>query len=176
MAQSKLLYSDVAESEAQEVPTSPTRKHGLKGNEMMVQDPTDATRSLGIRLRARAAPMSAQTVMALLTRSLFRVFREFGTRPHQIQSSFRLEVACIEPLYTAEIAITATNASSSPMLQMTADRLATVLDLLGFDFSLYDNVTAYDETDFDVVLDAWEQAEVTIASGFMANIAPREVR
>lgn len=55
---------------------------------------------------------------------------------------------------------------------LTNSRVAETISLVGFDYSNQRNVSNLYESEFEVVIDVWQQPEVVIATGSVKNIAP----
>ena len=109
--------------------------------------------------------MHAQSIVSVLVASACREFVVAGDKPEQLQSKFSMKTG------QAELLIVATNASSLPEYQLTAEFVVEIVSLLGFYFSFEDDVMNYRETDFQVVIDRWEKPEVVIALGYIVNHA-----
>lgn len=120
-------------------------------------------RSIGVHMDLRETPMSCQAYASILIDSACHEYRDFGLSPEQLQSKVQLQNR------VAELLIVATNASSLPEHQLTAARVVEVISLLGFDFSIREDVAIFRETEFTVVIDTWKKPEVVIASGHITN-------
>ena len=123
------------------------------------------SRSFGMHMDPRDVPMHAQSIISVLVASACREFVVAGDKPEQLQSKFSMTTG------QAELLIVATNASSLPEYQLTAEFVVEIVSLLGFYFSFEEDVMNYRETDFQVVIDRWEKPEVVIALGHIVNHA-----
>ncbi|KAL8941166.1 MAG: hypothetical protein Q9211_001940 [Gyalolechia sp. 1 TL-2023] len=148
---------------------------------MIVESPAVAPRdvgeahSFGIRLHEGPIPILPQAVGGILTQAMYKAFLDLGPLPLSVSNSFEHDYSeIIESKICFDVGVTVTAAANmTGMYMMTNRRIATVLDLMGFDFAHHQDLSTLREYNFDILVTN-EESTVVIGNGSLKNgqVAP----
>lgn len=133
----------------------------------------NAPHSIGIILHVGTVPILPQAVGGILSQALYKAFLELGPEPssntrvfeHDYSESFFSRVC-----FDVGVSMIATETQPGKYA-LTNARIATVLSLMGFDFSRQDNLGDLREYHFDIVVDE-HMNQTTIGHGLLRNTNP----
>ncbi|KAL8892704.1 MAG: hypothetical protein Q9215_000453 [Flavoplaca cf. flavocitrina] len=128
--------------------------------------------SFGIHFYRGSVPILPQAVGGIISQALYKAYLELGISP--LDSSLNFEHAYAEAdfarvCFEVGIAINALEVEGQSML--THRRIATVLSLMGFDFSEEDNLVDLREYTFDIIVSN-PRNTTTIGKGALRNTNP----
>ena len=161
-------------------PTKPTFKaHVFQRNPrtlMINEDPALAPRavgephSFGLRFYESAVPILPQAVGGILTQALWKAFVTMGPIPLSINNGFEHDYAeIIESKICFAVGVTVTPAANTTgIYRMTNRRVASVLELMGFDFAHHQDLSTLKEYSFDILYTD-EEGQNTIGHGTLRN-------
>ncbi|KAL8671792.1 MAG: hypothetical protein Q9168_003715 [Polycauliona sp. 1 TL-2023] len=130
-------------------------------------------RSFGISFHRGTVPILPQAVGGIISQALYKAYLELGDRTsvetHNFQHTYS-EADFARVCFDVDVAIVA-NEVEPGIYMMTNRRIATVLSLMGFDFSEQDNLTNLREYTFDVIVSNPHNT-TTIGKGILRNSYP----
>lgn len=126
--------------------------------------------SFGLKFNEGPIPILPQAVGGILTQAMYKAFLQLGPIPLGISNSFEHDYSeIIESKICFDVGINVTAATNmSGIYMMTNRRIATVLDLMGFDFSHHEDMNALREYNFDILVTN-EEREMVIGHGTLKN-------
>lgn len=126
--------------------------------------------AFGIALHLGKIPILPQAVGGILTQAMYKAFLELGPVPFSVSNSFNHDYSeLIESRICFDVGINMTaNNNMTGIYMMTNRRIATILSLMGFDFSHHEDMNALKEYDFDILVETATNATV-IGHGTLKN-------
>ncbi|KAL8680534.1 MAG: hypothetical protein Q9186_003285 [Xanthomendoza sp. 1 TL-2023] len=132
--------------------------------------------SFGIEIHPGTVPILPQAVGGILSQALYKAFLELGPEPLRTTNNF--EHAYSESFFSRvcfDVAVSMTATETTPgRYMLTNTRIATVLSLMGFDFSHQDQLSDLREYHFDIVVEE-KQNRTIIGRGTLRNTDPVHV-
>ncbi|KAL8759023.1 MAG: hypothetical protein Q9199_001045 [Rusavskia elegans] len=129
--------------------------------------------SFGIQFHPGTVPILPQAVGGIISQALYKAYIELGSAPLQGTRNFEhlySEAAFARVCFDVGVTITATETRPG-VYMMTNERIATILSLMGFDFSHQDNLVDLREYQFDVIVSNPENTTI-IGHGSLRNTKP----
>ena len=129
--------------------------------------------SFGIAIKPGTVPILPQAVGGIISQALFKAYLELGSAPLGTSSMFQhlySESAFARVCFDVGVTIQATEAQSG-LYVMTNRRIATVLSLMGFEFSHQDDLGDLREYTFDILVTN-NNGTTTIGRGTLRNTNP----
>ncbi|KAL8713296.1 MAG: hypothetical protein Q9220_002495 [cf. Caloplaca sp. 1 TL-2023] len=129
--------------------------------------------SFGIALHVGGIPILAQATGGILTQAMYKAFLQLGPEPLTAANTFQhdySETVTSRVCFDVQLTVTALE-SMKGIYMLTNRRVATVLSLMGFDFSHQDDLNALKEYSFDVLVET-EAGATIIGHGFIKNTQP----
>lgn len=124
--------------------------------------------AIGVKFHPRSDKILPQAVAGVIMQSLYEAYYAFGSQPNSIRSAYYHEEVAAKPTYDVQILFQSNNLTDSAF-EFTNLRMAQVLSLLGFDYSLQKDLTFLYEYDFSVVIEPNVGVEQVIATGSLVN-------
>lgn len=126
--------------------------------------------SFGIRFHEGPIPIVPQAVGGILTQAMYKAFLDLGPIPLSISNSFEHDYSeIIESKICFDVGVSMTAATNmTGIYMMTNRRIATVLDLMGFDFAHHQDLSSLREYTFDILVTN-EEREMVIGHGSLKN-------
>ncbi|KAL8808176.1 MAG: hypothetical protein Q9182_000240 [Xanthomendoza sp. 2 TL-2023] len=132
--------------------------------------------SFGIEIHAGTVPILPQAVGGILSQALYKAFLELGPEPLRTTNQF--DHAYSESFFSRvcfDVAVSMTASETTPgRYMLTNTRIATVLSLMGFDFSHQDQLGDLREYHFDIVVEE-NRNRTVIGKGLLRNTNPVKI-
>ncbi|CAL8584439.1 hypothetical protein XPA_010039 [Xanthoria parietina] len=129
--------------------------------------------SFGIQFHPGTVPILPQAVGGIISQALYKAYIEMGSAPLAGTANFEhlySEVAFARVCFDVGVTIKATE-NRQGVYMMTNRRIATILSLMGFDFSHQDELVDLREYQFDVIVSNPRNTTV-IGHGTLRNTKP----
>ncbi|KAL8765101.1 MAG: hypothetical protein Q9209_007724 [Squamulea sp. 1 TL-2023] len=133
----------------------------------------DNPHSFGIAIHPGTVPILPQAVGGIISQALFKAYLELGAAPLGLSNKFEhlySESEFARVCFDVGVNIQATEIQTG-LYMMTNRRIASILSLMGFDFSHQDDLGDLREYTFDVLVTNAENT-TTIGRGTLRNTKP----